>query len=198
VLGKREARRRAREAIKQLTPDVFVARGDRIVERVLALPSFDAARTVLLYSALADEVPTDRLIARTLETGKRLALPRISSDAEGQFEAVHCPDIDRLSAGAFGILEPTADGEGAVLAPAEFDLVVVPGRAFDRRGGRAGRGKGYYDRFLPQLRADADVIAVAFACQVFDEELETDAHDFRIPTVVTEDEVVDVLSESGA
>ena len=187
VLAKRDARRRAREAVGRLSASDTDEFGDRIAARIVALPSFAAARTVLLYSALPDEVPTAALMKRAFEDDKRLALPRVSADAEGLFEAVLCADLDQLAVGAFGLLEP--DPASPSLSPHEIDLVIVPGRAFDRRGGRVGRGKGYYDRFLPRLRTDAEVVGVAFACQIFDDQLEGGPHDVRVRTVVTETEV---------
>jgi 5-formyltetrahydrofolate cyclo-ligase len=50
-----------------------------------------------------------------------------------------------------------------------LDLVMVPGVAFDLRGGRLGHGKGYYDRLLPRIRPSAPLVAVAFECQLFPE-----------------------------
>ena len=46
--------------------------------------------------------------------------------------------------------------------PEELDLVMVPGTAFDPRGGRMGQGKGYYDRLLSRARPDAPLVALAF------------------------------------
>jgi 5-formyltetrahydrofolate cyclo-ligase len=33
----------------------------------------------------------------------------------------------------------------------EIDIVLTPGLAFDRNGGRLGRGKGYYDTYLSRV-----------------------------------------------
>ena len=46
---------------------------------------------------------------------------------------------------------------------------MVPGVAFDRRGGRMGHGKGYYDKLLQHARPDAPLVALAFECQMFPE-----------------------------
>jgi 5-formyltetrahydrofolate cyclo-ligase len=67
----------------------------------------------------------------------------------------------------------------------EIDLIVVPGVAFDRRGGRTGHGKGYYDKLLTHARRDTVLVAVAFECQVFSEVPMTE-RDVFMDRIVTE------------
>ena len=68
---------------------------------------------------------------------------------KGQMDAVRLYAREDLAPGAFGILEP----RGEVVPPEEIDLVLCPGLAFDRRGGRLGYGGGYYDRYLGKVHA---------------------------------------------
>ena len=67
----------------------------------------------------------------------------------------------------------------------EIDLIIVPGVAFDRSGGRTGHGKGYYDKLLEHARPDAPLVALAFECQFFDE-IPTEEHDIFMDRIITE------------
>ena len=71
------------------------------------------------------------------------------------------------------------------VSTAEIDVVLVPGLAFDGAGGRLGRGKGFYDHFLPTLRADAFTCAVCFGVQVI-EAVPMEPHDVRLMAVACE------------
>lgn len=63
-----------------------------------------------------------------------------------------------LEKNAYGIPEPTG---GQPVAPADLDVVFVPLLAFDTAGHRIGYGKGMYDRFLEQCRADVVTIGLS-------------------------------------
>lgn len=75
--------------------------------------------------------------------------------------------------------------ERVVVPLAHIDVVILPGVGFDREGGRLGYGGGYYDRFLPRLRADACKIAVAYELQILPQ-VPLEPHDMRLDVLVTE------------
>jgi 5-formyltetrahydrofolate cyclo-ligase len=166
--------------------------GDRlsavIFERLVRLPQYAQARIVLCYVSFRSEVSTHAFIARMWADGKRVVVPY----CEAQHLELFCLDsFDDVAPGTLGILEPKPELRGQDHRRAkvqEIDLLVVPGLAFDRQGGRLGYGKGYFDRLLPGARADALVAAVAFECQVFDA-VPMRAYDVRVDAVITENDV---------
>ncbi len=179
---KRAVRRAAIERRDLLSEDERSAKSERIVERVLALPEVGAAGSVMAFWSFGSEVQTLALIERLHGSGTRVVLPRV---VEGELEAVAYAPGDPVTAASFGAMEPA----GPEVVPAEeVDLVIVPGVAFDRRGGRVGYGGGFYDRLFskaPSVRA----VAVAFALQLVDE-VPQGGSDSPVDVIVTEDEVI--------
>ena len=68
-----------------------------------------------------------------------------------------------MQTSGFGIKEPTGE---TFLEYDKIDLVIVPGVAFDRTLNRMGRGKGFYDRLLPKIKAPK--VAVCFDFQLME------------------------------
>ncbi len=83
---------------------------------------------------------------------------------------------------AYGIADPVAE---VFSRNEEIDLAIVPGVSFDRQGNRLGRGKGYYDRLLPQLSA-AYKMGICFSFQV-SEALPTEEFDRPMDAVLTDE-----------
>ena len=164
---KQELRRQA-ESARQAQPDKD-ALSEAICRQFALQPEYAAARTVMLYVAVQSEVRTRPLLGAAIAQGKRVVVPY----CVGNDLALSLLDsLDELAPGTYGILEPRPELRalpGKRVEAGQIDLVMVPGVAFDRRGGRLGHGKGYYDRFLPSLRADALAIGVAFECQLVPE-----------------------------
>jgi len=90
-------------------------------------------------------------------------------------------------AGYLRYLEPVKEFSRKI-DPKDIDLVVVPGVAFDVKGGRIGYGAGYYDIFLREVRKDCLKIGIAFDIQVFSEYSEGRAY-ILMDAVVTENEI---------
>jgi 5-formyltetrahydrofolate cyclo-ligase len=152
---------------------------------VEALPAYRAAQTVMYYVAMPVEVQTRDALTAALHAGKRVVVPYC---AGGELELFRLADMDELEPGTLGILEPSRDLRSIREKQAhagELDVIIVPGVAFDRRGGRLGHGKGYYDRLLARTEPRTRRIAVAYESQMFPEIPMSD-HDVFMDMVVTE------------
>jgi 5-formyltetrahydrofolate cyclo-ligase len=145
-------------------------------------------RRVALYAAMRGEVGTGLIRSRCLAAGVHLHYPRVMEDGELSF--FRHREGDGWVAGRFGIREPKGlPGDESVRAG--FDLVVVPGLAFDSRGRRLGQGYGCYDRFLAALDGTAVTVGLAFSWQLVPE-VPVDEWDVPVDAVVTEDGIIRV------
>ena len=175
-MEKADIRRQMRAARRALTADQRQQMSAAVADRLEQLPQFARARVVLMYWSMDDEVQTHTLVERH-HLSKTVLLPCV--DGENlrlrQYTGSQC-----LVAGEqFGIGEPSGPewtDLGAV------DLVVVPGVAFDRRGNRMGRGRGFYDRLLRSLPS-AFKVGVGFAFQLLDA-IPAEAHDVPMDCIL--------------
>jgi len=143
-------RRRFLEARRALGRRSVVL-GDEVQRALLDDDVFRRAGSVMIYLAFRGEVPTGLVLEAALAQGKVVAAP-VTLKEERRLVPLRLEGLAaELRPGAYGILEPEPSLCRPV-PPEDIDLVVVPGVAFDARGGRLGYGGGYYDRFL---RGDA-------------------------------------------
>jgi len=181
---KAQARREAGERVAAISAEERLAKSRRIAAALLAVPEFAAARVVMLYASMADEVDTRPVIETALSLGKMVVLPKVLSRGE----MVACPVAcaGELSPGAYGILEPAGK---ATLDASAIDFCLVPARAFDRSGVRLGRGAGYYDRFMATAGFRAFRCGVAFNEQIVPS-LHREPHDLPVQLIVTDSELI--------
>ncbi|HBX44160.1 MAG TPA: 5-formyltetrahydrofolate cyclo-ligase [Deltaproteobacteria bacterium] len=158
----------------------------QVQERFLSSFPPRPGRKVALYSAMRGEVGTDRVRERCLAAGTWLYYPRMCDD--GNLTFFRHEGSDGWEEGRFGIREPLVVPGGEGIREG-FDLVVVPGLAFDAAGWRLGRGHGYYDRFLRGLGGTSLAVGLAFSWQMVPE-VPVDAWDVPVDAVVTEEGVV--------
>ena len=155
----------------------------RITRRLAEVSEWTTASTVLAYASLGSEFDSTAVLASVLASGRRLVLPRVRRTPWSlSLHVVTVLDQD-LVASAWGIREPDPD-RCPVLDLRDVDCVLVPGVAFDARGGRLGYGGGFYDRLLAGA-GGVSLIAAAFSLQLVPS-VPMAAHDRRVPIIVTE------------
>jgi len=173
-------REEVRAKLGTLSSESQAGRGVKLRDRLLATESWKNAQSVLLFAPLADEPEVWPLAAACLAAKKILGLPRFAP-APAAYVAGQVRDLARdLAFGKFQIREPTATCPELPLAG--FDLVLVPGVAFDLCGRRLGRGRGFYDRLLTGIRGLK--CGVALDEQVVTEVPNTDL-DVRMDVILT-------------
>lgn len=91
----------------------------------------------------------------------------------------------KMTPGPFGLLQPV----GAEVAQSGIQGYFIPGLAFNQRGERLGRGKGFYDRYL--VNAVGIKVGVGFEDQIF-EFIPVDSHDAQMDFIITEQQVIKV------
>ena len=185
--SKHGVRREIRLKRESLTEEEKVRRSLLVAARVLEL--LEKEEQVYVYIDLEKEAGTRDLIARLWENGIRVAAPRVEGK-ELRFYEIRSEE--ELTAGFHGIPEPKL---GCMEAAWPQAPVIVPGVAFDPKGGRTGYGGGYYDRFL-QREPEHRTIGYCFQFQIYEEGLEMESHDRIMDVVVTDERIYEKRGNS--
>jgi 5-formyltetrahydrofolate cyclo-ligase len=149
-----------------------------ICDRIAALAAFREADLILAFFPVRGEVDLRPLYRLAAELHIPLAFPR----CEGKEMTFHIvANLDELVPDRFRIPAPPVGAPLAVCT--EKTLCLLPGLAATRDGARLGYGGGFYDRFLPRFAGS--LIFPVYAQFVLDT-LPSEAHDQRIPHIVTE------------
>jgi 5-formyltetrahydrofolate cyclo-ligase len=186
---KNEVRKQYRTIRKSLE---LIARNEKTAAVHSLLKSTDeykSATVVMIYHSAGSELSTIELIKDMFNEGKRVVLPYCIPPSY-ELGIAEIKDLEKdCITGEFNIREPAQALRGKFLK-SDLDLIVCPGVAFDRYGGRLGNGKGCYDRFVNELRGKVPIFAVAFDCQLTSETLPFEYHDIPMDQIITESGLV--------
>jgi 5-formyltetrahydrofolate cyclo-ligase len=153
-----------------------------ITAYALALPELSTG-PVSGFWPIRSEIDCRELLLQLHERGLELCLPVI---ARGRQVFRRWSPGDMLEGRGFGLSEPPASAP--IIEPR---VCLVPLAAFDRRGGRLGYGKGYYDQALADLARQGSVTAIGLAFSVQEvDSVPVEPHDHLLDVVLTEREVI--------
>ena len=171
-----------------LTKKQRTERSAAIMGRLFEFANFLESRIVLFYLSHKSEVDTDPMIRQALALEKIIALPLIDEETKG-IVPLKIDNLDKdTQPGYRGIREPIP--QRCKQIPVEhINLAIVPGIAFDERGGRIGYGTGFYDRFIPDLDITTRKVALAFECQIVPQ-IPMEPHDRYTDIIITEKRII--------
>jgi 5-formyltetrahydrofolate cyclo-ligase len=148
------------------------------------------AEKIFIYISYASEINTKEIIRKALKDNKKIYVPRTELKTR-HMDAVEITSLDNLIESTYGILEPSK--EAPHIDPNELDLIVVPGVAFDKNGGRMGYGAGFYDRYFKKIKKEnikkIVKLALAYELQMLDE-VPMNEQDVPVDYIITENQII--------
>lgn len=159
-----------------------------IENRLFEFANFLEAKIALLYVNDTYEVQTENIIKRSYDYNKIVVLPAFDPE---KFE-MNLMKVDHypkdLVPGARNVPEP--DPERCKTVPMErIDIAIIPGLAFDEKGGRIGSGRGYYDRLIPKLAITTRKVALTLEEQIVPQ-IPMESHDKHVDIIITDKRII--------
>ena len=179
---KSDLRAEMRKVRRHLDADSRIGASQLIVDKVHNIIVDNAAINVGLYLATTFEVNLDLLIDQCNFDKRIIYLPHL---ADSQIAFRKFTSWDQIEIGPLNLRHPAS--QSSDLPMKSFDMIVLPGLAFDRCGNRLGQGGGWYDRALNHLQKEENKPLLMGVC--FDEQLvekvPCEQFDVRMDIVVT-------------
>jgi len=213
---KQALRKQIRSRVKELSADDMASQSAQVWERLFALSEYKKAKSIGLFLSMPKhEINTDAALSDAVSNGKTIYVPEVGKNFEladmDLIQVILSEDASKSGEifhrtwprNKWSIPEPPESMERIPAQPSDIDLLIVPGLAFDAKGGRLGQGKGYYDRFIARMRAGGSqkpkLVAVGLEPQfVKDAEIPVTNHDFTMDMILLPNQtvIVDHTSKS--
>ncbi|MBU1341018.1 MAG: 5-formyltetrahydrofolate cyclo-ligase, partial [Proteobacteria bacterium] len=130
------------ERLAKLTKEELSEKYKRIEHKLFEFANFMEAQLAFLYTPVSNEIPTEGIIKKALQIEKGLALP-VFTDAKNAINLYKISNYKRdLVLNANDILEPDI-GKCKKISLEDIDIAIIPGLAFDDKGGRIGFGNNF-------------------------------------------------------
>ncbi|HEY4329617.1 MAG TPA: 5-formyltetrahydrofolate cyclo-ligase, partial [Phycisphaerae bacterium] len=177
-MNKNQLRAQMKVFLAGLSPAQRHANSVAACHQLLATREFKNAQMIMIFLSMPTEVETSTLAVKAWQACKSVAVPRVDWESK-RMEPVEIRSLDvgmkttgpGVGGGGGGVREPVT---GTTVPLGLIDMIVVPGMAFDRRGYRVGRGRGFYDRFLSQQDFQGIRCALCFQEQLQEEHIEAE------------------------
>ena len=174
--------------LESLSEDEIALKTRKIENRLFDFANFVEANITMLYISCPGEVSSSNIITYCLDYRKIIVLPAFDPQ-KFRIRLFKIDNIEKdLKPGPRGMLEP--DTARCKSVPVEcLDIAIIPGIAFDEKGGRIGSGEGYYDRFIPKLPITTRKVSIAFEDQIIPQ-VPMESHDKHVDIIITNERTI--------
>ncbi|MCI8403923.1 MAG: 5-formyltetrahydrofolate cyclo-ligase [Clostridia bacterium] len=182
---KNELRKKMRAQRRAMTAAEIDAKSAAITEKLFSPECIGKTKTVCIFLSAFNEPDTIPIAKKLWQKQCKVVVP-ISNTKTNTLSLSYIDSLRDLCKGAYGILEPSVIKSAGI---GDIDVILIPGLAFDRDGGRMGFGKGYYDRFLENTNAVK--IGLCYDFQLLDN-IPKESHDIPMNYIITEKEILKI------
>ena len=157
-----------------------------IFKRLINSDTYKNANKIFTYISFGSEVDTKEFIKYALSDNKEIYVPK-TDKGKREMVAMTINSLDNMGVDKWGILEPKTVEEDKI--GEEFDLIIMPGVAFDKFGNRIGYGGGYYDKYISRKNIKCPKIALAYDLQIIDK-IQCEEHDIKADGIISNKEFI--------
>lgn len=129
------------------------------------------------YLPMGSEININPFIQECLSRKLTVVAPKTLKNRK--LDHLVLENLEQTEEGLFGTKHPRS---GKVFSES-YDLIIVPGLAYDKDKYRLGYGGGYYDTFLSENK-DAFKLGIAYPFQICPS-VPTEPHDIKLDEVLT-------------
>lgn len=149
-----------------------------IKDKLFDLPEFKQAKNIFAYYSFGSEINTHDYFS---DSTKNWFLPKIEGD-----NLLVCPyDEEKLTVNSYQIKEPLTNSIQDICM---IDMLIIPALAADKHGYRIGYGKGFYDRFIANLK-HSPVKVVLVCSELLFNTVYPDDFDEKCDIIITDKEI---------
>ena len=185
-------KKRIREEIIQkrndLSSKIKKEYDELILKKLIESDIYNKSKKIFTYVSFSSEIDTIKFIKYALNDNKEVYVPK-TDKTKKEMVAIRINSLENMDVDNWGILEPKSVDKNKI--GKNFDLILIPGLAFDRKGNRIGYGGGYYDKYLSQIKEENNKIVLAYDFQVVDS-IKNEAHDIKVNYIITNNKFIKI------
>jgi 5-formyltetrahydrofolate cyclo-ligase len=177
-----------------LTKEALAEKYNGIENKLFEFANFKEAQLAFLSTSTKTDIstegiiPTEAIIRKALHIEKGVVLP-VFTDAKNSILLCKISDYDKdLGPSDNEVLEPDPE-KCKKISLEEIDIAIIPGLAFDNKGGRVGFGNNFYSKLITKLPETCRKVSLAYEEQIVDQ-IQMESRKFTMDIIITDKRVI--------